>query len=130
MVILTVVQASAWLNASKDPIHGNDKKGDTFWKEVTDMYNSKGEGKHRREVNQLKVHWSRLKSLISDFNDYWTKVCQIHTSGYADDMLEKEAQKMYVNRFGKPFALVHWWKKLEDSRDYLNGDIEDVCERY
>ncbi|CAN6290610.1 unnamed protein product [Urochloa humidicola] len=40
--------ASAWLNASKDPIHGNDKKGDTFWKEVTDMFNTKGEGKRTR----------------------------------------------------------------------------------
>jgi hypothetical protein len=108
------MQASAWLNASKDPIHGNDKKGDTFWKEVTDAYNSKGEGKRRREVNQLKVHWSRLKSVITDFNDYWTKACQMHTSGYSDDMLEKEAQKMYANRFGKPFALVHWWKILKD----------------
>jgi hypothetical protein len=105
MLTLSVVQASAWLNASKDPIHGNGKKGDTFWKKVTDMFNKKGEGKHIREINQLKVHWSRLKSMISDFNGYWTQVCQMHTSGYSDDMLEKEAQKMYVNRFGKP---LHW----------------------
>ncbi|XP_066350812.1 glutathione S-transferase T2-like [Miscanthus floridulus] len=106
--------ASAWLNASKDPIHGNDKRGDTFWKEVTDVFNKKGNGKRRREINQLKVHWSRLKSSTSDFNDYWTKVTQIHTSGYSDDMLEKEAQKMYANRFGKPFPLVHWWKILKE----------------
>jgi hypothetical protein len=38
----------------------------------------------------------------------------MHTSGYSDDMLEKEAQKMYVNRFGKPFTLVHWWKILKE----------------
>jgi hypothetical protein len=113
------VQASAWLNASKDPIHGNDKKGDTFWKEVTDTFNIKGEGKRRRETNQLKVHWSRLKSIISDFNGYWTQVCQMHTSGYSDDMLEKEAQKMYVNRFGKPFTLVHWWKILKEEPKWL-----------
>lgn len=106
--------ASAWLNASKDSIHGNDKKGDTFWKEVTDEFNKKGNGKRRREINQLKVHWSRLKSAISEFNDYWSTVTQMHTSGYSDDMLEKEAQRLYANRFGKPFALVHWWKILKD----------------
>jgi hypothetical protein len=78
------------------------------------MYNKKGNGKRRREINQLKVHWSRLKSSISDFNDYWTKVTQMHTSGYSDDMLEKEAHQMYANRFGKPFLLVHWWKILKD----------------
>jgi hypothetical protein len=101
------------LNASKDPIHGNDKKGDTFWKEVTETFNQKGEGKHIRELNQLKIHWCRLKASIGEFNDYWTKVCQIHTSGYSDDMLEKEAQEMYTNKFGKPFTLVHWWKILK-----------------
>jgi hypothetical protein len=119
MLTLSVVQASAWLNTSKDPIHGHDKKGETFWKEVTDMYNKKGEGKRRREINQLKVHWSRLKSTISDFNGYWTQVCQMHTSGYSDDMLEKEAQKMYVNRFGKHFTLVHWWKILKEEPKWL-----------
>ena len=102
------------MEASKDPIHGNDKKGDTFWKEVTAEFNRKGNGKRTREFNQLKIHWSRLKSSIGDFNDYWTSVTQIHTSGYSDDMLEEEAQKMYANRFGKRFQLVHWWKILKN----------------
>ena len=102
------------MNASKDPIKGNDKRGDTFWKEVTDDFNKKGNGKRRREINQLKVHWSCLKSSITDFNDYWSKVTQMHTSGYSNDMLEDEAQKMYANRFGKPFSLVHWWKILKN----------------
>ena len=79
------------MNVSKDPVRGNDKKFDTFWKEVTDVFNKKGNGKRRREINQLKVHWSRLKSSITDFNYAWTKVTQMHTSGYSDDMLEEEA---------------------------------------
>jgi len=29
-------------------------------------------------------------------------------------MLEEEAQKMYVNKFGKRFSLVHWWKILKN----------------
>jgi hypothetical protein len=102
------------LNASKDPVKGNDKKGDTFWKEVTDEFNNKGNGKHTREMNQLKIHRSRLKSSISDFNGYWTTVTQVNTSGYSDDMLEEGAQKMYVNKFGKRFSLVHWWKILKN----------------
>ncbi|KAF0889942.1 hypothetical protein E2562_034337 [Oryza meyeriana var. granulata] len=106
--------ASSWLNASKDPIKGNDKKGDTFWKEVTDEFNKKGNGKRTREMNQLKIHWSRLKASISDFNGFWTKVGQVYTSGYSDDMLEEEAHKMYANKFGKRFLLVHWWKILKD----------------
>ena len=96
------------MNVSKDPIRGNDQKYDTFWKEITEEFNRKGNGKRRREINQLKVHWSRLKSSITDFNDAWTKITQMHTSGYSDDMLEEEAQKIYENRFGKRFSLVHW----------------------
>jgi len=102
------------LEASKDPIHGNDKKGDTFWKEVTAEFNRKGNGKRTREFNQLKIHWSRLKSSIGEFNDYWSKVNQMHTSGYSNDMLEEEAQQMYANRYGKRFQLVHWWKILKE----------------
>jgi hypothetical protein len=38
----------------------------------------------------------------------------VNTSGYSNDMLEDEAQKMYAKRFGKPFSLVHWWRMLKD----------------
>ncbi|CAN6323597.1 unnamed protein product [Urochloa humidicola] len=31
--------ASAWLNTSKDPIHGNDKNRDSFWGQITEKYN-------------------------------------------------------------------------------------------
>jgi hypothetical protein len=58
------------LNASKDLVKGNDKKGDTFWKEVTDEFNKKRNEKRTREMNQLKIHWSRPKAWISDFNGY------------------------------------------------------------
>lgn len=56
--------ASSWLEISKDPIYGNDKHRDSFWKEITNEFNRKGNGKRRRELNQLKVHWSRLKTVI------------------------------------------------------------------
>jgi len=102
------------LNVSKDPIRGNNKKFDTFWKEITEEFNRKGNGKPRREINQLKIHWSRVKSSITDFNDAWTQIAQMHTSGYSDDMLEEEAQKVYETRFGKRFQLVHWWKILKE----------------
>ena len=126
--------ASSWLEISKDPIYGNDKHRDSFWKEITNEFNRKGNGKRTRELNQLKVHWSRLKTIIGEWNDYWTKVCQMHTSGYSDDMLEEEAQKMYANRHGKKFTLIHWWKILKDEPKWCamfvsekdNNDIVDI----
>ena len=44
------------MKVSKDPVRGNDKKFDTFWKEITEEFNRKGNGNRRREINQLKVH--------------------------------------------------------------------------
>jgi hypothetical protein len=71
----------------------------------------------RKSLMSLQVReWKVYKGNepIEDFNGYWTKVTQVNTSGYFDDMLEEEAQKMYANKFGKRFLLVHWWKILKD----------------
>ncbi|ONM18167.1 hypothetical protein ZEAMMB73_Zm00001d004016 [Zea mays] len=107
--------ASAWLNCSNDPIHGNDKKGETFWKEIAEYFNKHAPADRQRDVNQLKIHWTRLKTVINNFNGCWSAVSKMHTSGYSDDQLMDEAQKMYANgNNGKPFTLVHWWKTLRN----------------
>lgn len=107
--------ASAWLNSSNDPINGNDKKGEAFWKEIAEHFNKNAPAERQRDINQLKVHWSRLKMLISSFNGCWSAVSKMHTSGYSNDQLMDEAQKMYANgNNGKPFTLVHWWKALRN----------------
>ena len=62
----------------------------------------------------MKIHWSRLKAAINDFNGFWSTVNKVHKSGYLDDQLMDEAQKLYERKHGKPFALVHWWRKLKD----------------
>jgi hypothetical protein len=35
-------------------------------------------------------------------------------SGYSDDMLIDETQQMWQKKYGKRFALEHWWKKLKN----------------
>jgi hypothetical protein len=103
------------LNSSNDPINGNDKKGEAFWKEIAEHFNKNAPAERQRDINQLKVHWSRLKMLISSFNGCWSAVSKMHTSGYSDDQLMDEAQKMYANgNSGKSFTLVHWWKALRN----------------
>ncbi|CAL5003063.1 unnamed protein product [Urochloa decumbens] len=105
--------ASAWLNTSKDRIHGNDKKIDSFWGQITKEYNRNTPPDRRRDTNQLKCHWKRLSGIINEFNGYWTSVCKVNKSGYSDDQLMDEAQQMYQKRHGKPFSLVHWWRILK-----------------
>ncbi|TVU10526.1 hypothetical protein EJB05_44063, partial [Eragrostis curvula] len=57
--------ANAWLNNSYDPINGCDKKGDSFWKDITEEFNKTAPENHTRDINQLKNHWTRLKTAIN-----------------------------------------------------------------
>ena len=106
--------ASAWLNTSKDPIHGNDKKSDSFWGQITKEFNQNSQQDHHRDTNSLKIHWTCLSKMINEFNGYWISVCKMNKSGYSDDQLMEEAQKRYEKKNEKPFTLIHWWKILKD----------------
>ena len=98
---------SAWLNNSNDPIRGNDKKGDTFWKDITSESNKNAAAGRERDTNQLKIHWSRLKTVIADFNGCYTKVTRVNKSGASDDQLMDEALALYTEWYKKPFTLFH-----------------------
>ncbi|CAD6246298.1 unnamed protein product [Miscanthus lutarioriparius] len=106
-------QASAWLNTSKDPIYGNDKSRDTFWGQISNEFNRNIQEHLQRDINQLKIHWTRLNRMITEFNGFFSSVSKVNKSGYSDDMLMDEAQQMYKKKYGKRFALEHWWKKLK-----------------
>jgi len=58
--------ASAWLNTSKDPIHGNEKKSDSFWSKITKEFNQNKQREYHRDTNSLKIHWTRLSKMIND----------------------------------------------------------------
>jgi len=105
VTVESLLKASAWLNISKDPIHGNDKKGDSFWKQITEEYN-RNMPDRRRDTNQLKVHWSRLSKTINEFNGYWVSVSRMNKSGYSDDQLMDAAQHMYQKKIA---SLSHWF---------------------
>jgi hypothetical protein len=79
-------QVSAWLNTSKDPIYGNDKSRDTFWGQISDHFNMNIQEHLKRDINQLKIHWGRLNTSMTEFNGFFVKVSRINTSGYSVDM--------------------------------------------
>jgi hypothetical protein len=106
-----LLQASAWLNISKDPIHGNDKKSDSFWGQITEEYNKNSQPDCIRDTNQLKIHWSRLSRTINEFNGCWNSVMKMNKSGYSDDQIMEESQQMYQNKYSKRF---HWWQILRN----------------
>ncbi|KAL6838350.1 hypothetical protein ACP4OV_031854 [Aristida adscensionis] len=121
--------ASAWLNISKDPIHGNDKKSDSFWGQITEEFNKNSQPDRIRDTNQLKIHWSQLSRTINEFNDYWASVCKMNKIGYSDDQIMEEAQQMYKKKHSKPFQLVHWWKILRNEPKWCTHAAQSEKEK-
>jgi hypothetical protein len=91
------------------------RKEKLFGRKIAEYFNKHAPADRQRDVNQLKIHWTRLKTVTNNFNGCWSAVSKMHTSGYSDDQLMDEAQKMHANgNNGKPFTLVHWWKTLKN----------------
>ncbi|EAY97790.1 hypothetical protein OsI_19710 [Oryza sativa Indica Group] len=99
---------SAWLSNSVDPIDGNDKKGEYYWKDVADEFNNnRPTNGHKRTVKQLKTHWGNVKKDIGKFCGVYAQVRRTCTSGHSDDMIMEKAHLWYKNQSNqkKPFTL-------------------------
>ncbi|KAI4996731.1 hypothetical protein ZWY2020_052073 [Hordeum vulgare] len=92
---------TAWLRNSVNPIDRNAKKGEYYWKEVADTFNSTTESDRKRDVKHLKNQWYKKT--------------------------KKQALELYHSRNGHPFTYVHWWEAVKDNQKwkihvYTEGD--------
>ncbi|KAF0904876.1 hypothetical protein E2562_038603 [Oryza meyeriana var. granulata] len=56
--------ATTWLRNSKDPVDGTDRKADQYWVDVTKEYNNTTKSCRKRNRNQLKICWDRVKKPV------------------------------------------------------------------
>nr|TKW16029.1 hypothetical protein SEVIR_5G273000v2 [Setaria viridis] len=57
---------SSWIHHSTDPINGTDRKGEYYWKDVAQEFNSNAPtNAHQRSVKQLKSHWDTEEETMS-----------------------------------------------------------------
>ncbi|CAD6237599.1 unnamed protein product [Miscanthus lutarioriparius] len=111
--------ASAWLRNSKDPVDGTDRKADQYWTDVTEEYNKSTEVCCRRNRNQLKIRWDRVKKPVMDFHGCWNRTTKVYRSGVSDDQLMEIAEKMYASEHNdKEFTLKHFWKVVRNERKW------------
>uniref|UniRef100_A0ACD5XKE4 Uncharacterized protein n=3 Tax=Avena sativa TaxID=4498 RepID=A0ACD5XKE4_AVESA len=103
---------SAWLNCPEI------KKYDTYWADITEMYNSTTPRDRRRETKHLKDHWYRMTPKIACFDDCWCQVKAKYPSELSDNMqlLDKtwamfnvEARAMYLEEEKRRFSYGHCW---------------------
>ncbi|CAL5023569.1 unnamed protein product [Urochloa decumbens] len=110
---------SAWLHNSLDPVDGNDKKSDYYWADVTATYNSTTPSNRRRNRNQLKIRWDRIKKPVSEFHGCWVKATRVFESGESDDQRTDQALQIYASEHNdKPFLLQHIWRVVRHERKW------------
>ncbi|KAF0930082.1 hypothetical protein E2562_027914 [Oryza meyeriana var. granulata] len=111
--------ATAWLRNSKDLVDGTDRKADQYWVDVTKEYNNTTKSCRKRNRNQLKIRWDRVKKPVSEFHGCWIKTNRVYRSGFSDDQLVDLADKMYASTHSdKDFMLKHIWKVVRDERKW------------
>ncbi|KAF0913639.1 hypothetical protein E2562_023744 [Oryza meyeriana var. granulata] len=116
--------ASAWLHNSKDPVDGIGRKAEQYWADVTVEYNKTIENSRKRNLNQLKIRWDRVKKPLTDFHGCWVNTGRVWQSGMSDDQLTDKALEVYAGQnSGKAFPLLHMWKVVRGEQKwsaYLN----------
>jgi hypothetical protein len=103
------------LNNSVDPIDGNDKKAEYYWKSVAAEFNSNTPPNRRRTVVQCKTHWGGVKKEITKFCGVYSRVRSTWSSGHSDDMIMESAHKRFKSENNeKPFTLEYMWREIKD----------------
>jgi hypothetical protein len=100
-------------------VDGTDRRSDQFWTDVTKEYNKSTEQCRRRNRNQLKIRWDRVKKPVSEFHGSSVKTTGVYRSGYSDQQLMEIANKMYASEHNdKDFMLKHIWKVVHNERKW------------
>ncbi|KAI4963560.1 hypothetical protein ZWY2020_011366 [Hordeum vulgare] len=60
--------AGTWLENSTDPIDGNNKKNEKYWDDIAADYNSITSSDPKRDAQQLKQHFHKVKTKINAFH--------------------------------------------------------------
>jgi len=66
-----MLQVSAWLMNSNDPIQANYKKNDQYWNGVAEGFNRTVPKNRVRSAKQVKDHWWRIKLRVGWFCGNW-----------------------------------------------------------
>lgn len=133
------MQISAWLNNSIDSIDGNNKKGEVYWKNVTEDYNKNSPPTRRRNSKNCKDHWGKTNRKVVAFHGVYCRLKDAYASGQCDLQLVQKALAMYKKEKNQNFTLLYWWEKVrvhqkwsrhsEEGKGKGNGTIQTQMEK-
>ncbi|CAN6359231.1 unnamed protein product [Urochloa humidicola] len=107
---------SSWIHYSTDPVIGNDRKGEYYWKAVGEEFNNNAPtNAPTRSVKQLRSHWGDVKRDITKFSGVYGRVKSTWSSGQSDDMAMSKAHMIFKKENKeRPFTLEYMWRVVKD----------------
>jgi No apical meristem-associated C-terminal domain len=125
----------AWVNASQNPVLGNNQTGDDFWKTVLGGYNEllerlgtqPGPPPKVRKANSLLDRFQRhIQKAVNKFNACWIQRKRLNISGTTDNDIVNMALEDYkVQNEGHEFKWVHCLEVLRESPKFSVDNWED-----
>ncbi|XP_024013984.1 glutathione S-transferase T3-like [Eutrema salsugineum] len=109
-----LVLITAWLNTSKDPVVGTDKKTIAFWKRIVSYFNSSPQlvGQARREVSTCKQRYGRINDYVFKFPGSYEAAVKEKTSGQNINDVMKAAHDIFYNDYLMKFTIEYAWREL------------------
>lgn len=101
------------MNNSIDPIDGNNKKGEVYWKDVAADYNRNSPSDRKRGSKHCKDHWTRTNKKVVAFHGVYCRLRDAYASGQCDLQLVQKALAMYKHEHKQNFTLLYWWDKVK-----------------
>ena len=121
----------SWFNISKDSIVGVDKKGDHFWKRISEAYN-----KHcdkncpERNFMALKGRWHKtINSSINKFVGCYKQAVGLKKSGSSESDIILAAHDIFHHDMHRKFTFEVVWRLMKDEPKWSASSLEPSSKR-
>uniref|UniRef100_A0A453MDH4 Myb-like domain-containing protein n=1 Tax=Aegilops tauschii subsp. strangulata TaxID=200361 RepID=A0A453MDH4_AEGTS len=123
---------AAWVHNSCDPIDGNSKRAETYWKEVAAEYNKYATKEQKKTVGQCKNHWTKTTKKVTKFNGIYNVEKSTWPSGSDDKQLMERVRAKYMSvaKTKRPFPYEHWWEYVRKEAKWRRSySVEEMNKR-
>ncbi|KAL7604649.1 hypothetical protein Lser_V15G20311 [Lactuca serriola] len=108
-----LVLVKAWVDISKDSIHGNAQPGEQFWFRILERFQEElGKSDDYRTKHQLNSKFREIAKGVSKINGLYNNLRTQRKSGQGDEEILQEALQFYLEEVRKSFKWHDCWKLL------------------
>ena len=104
--------AQAWIQASNDPIVGNNEDGKTFWQSIQAAYSKRSPTNEALSIASLRGRWANINKKTTTFNGIYLQINRVPWSGYNEEKYIKDTLSLYHEEESEHFPLLSCWHYL------------------